>query len=53
MIDKEKWDKTLKELPDVPPVTEPERQYYFIEKARQLVQKFKEEHGVSDECKRF
>ena len=43
MIDKEKWDKTLKELPDVPPVTEPERQYYFIEKARQLVQKFKEE----------
>ena len=51
MIDKEKWDKTLKELPDVPPVTEPERQYYFIEKARQLVQKFKEEHGFAPRSK--
>ena len=51
MIDKEKWDKTFNELPDEPPVAEPERQYYFIEKARKLVQKFKEEHGFSPRSK--
>ena len=43
MIDKEKWEKTLKELPDVPPATEPERQYYFIKKCRQIVQKINKE----------
>ncbi|HJC42797.1 MAG TPA: tRNA (N6-isopentenyl adenosine(37)-C2)-methylthiotransferase MiaB [Candidatus Mediterraneibacter gallistercoris] len=45
MIDKEKWEKTLKELPDVPPATEPERQYYFIKKCRQIVQKINKERG--------
>ena len=51
MIDKEKWDNVLKELPDKPPATEPERQYYFIEKCRQYVQKFKEEHGFAPRSK--
>ena len=46
MIDKEKWDKTFHDLPDVPPVDEPERQYYFIRKARQIVQKINEERGL-------
>ena len=45
MIDKEKWEKTLKELPDVPPATEPERQYYFIKKCRQIVQRINKERG--------
>ena len=51
MIDKEKWDNILNDLPDEPPLTEPERQYYFIEKCRQYVQKFKEEHGFAPRSK--
>ena len=51
MIDKEKWDNTLKALPDEPPAAEPERQYYFIEKARRIVQKFTEERGSAPRCK--
>ena len=43
MIDKEKWDKTFNELPDEAPVTEPERQYYFINKCRQIVKKINKE----------
>ena len=43
MIDKEKWDKAFNELPDEAPVTEPERQYYFINKCRQIVKKINKE----------
>ena len=46
MIDKEKWDKAFNELPDEAPVTEPERQYYFINKCRQIVEKINEERGL-------
>ena len=46
MIDKEKWDKAFNELPDEAPVTEPERQYYFINKCRQIVKKINEERGL-------
>lgn len=45
MIDQNKWDNIINNLPDVPPVDEPERQYYFIEKAHRIVNKITEERG--------
>ncbi len=45
MTDKEKQSKAFNGLPDEPPVTEPERQYYFIHKCRQIVHKINEERG--------
>ena len=35
---------------EVEPITEPERQYYFMAKTRQLVQKFTEETGRKPTC---
>ena len=38
MIEKEKWERTFREPLDEPPAHEPERQYYFIEKARGYIE---------------
>lgn len=53
IYDKEKWNKIMEmdELPDAPPETEPERQYYFMRKCRQHVKKMTEEHGTSPRYK--
>lgn len=49
MLDKEKWDKIMDmtDLPDAPPETEPERQYYFIQKCKQYVNQIKKERGAA------
>lgn len=49
MLDKEKWDKIMDmtDLPDAPPETEPERQYYFIQKCKQYVDQIKKERGAA------
>ena len=47
MTEEEKWEELLKDV-DIsgePPATEPERQYYFIKKCRQIVQKRNKERG--------
>ena len=48
-IDREKWRKILAE--DVPPETEPERQYHYIEILKQMVQEFKDKHGFAPSAK--
>lgn len=49
MLDREKWDKIMDmtDLPDAPPETEPERQYYFIQKCKQYVDQIKKERGAA------
>lgn len=49
MLDKEKWDKIMDmtDLPDAPPETEPERQYYFIQKCKQYVDQIKKKRGTA------
>ena len=51
MINREKWEETLRTLPDVPPVSEPERQYYFIHRARMITEKISGELGRPLRCK--
>lgn len=43
MIDKEKWDRILNDVPDLPPSEEPQRQYYFMKKARMYVRQLEQE----------
>ena len=45
--------KNLRELLDnsVPPTTEPERQYYYIDILKKIVQDFKEKHGFAPRAK--
>ena len=45
--------KKLRELLDnsVPPTTEPERQYYYIDILKKIVQDFKEKHGFAPRAK--
>lgn len=47
MIEEKKWKEIFNNIEDsdVPPTTEPERQYYYIEKVRQIVDRKKEELG--------
>lgn len=49
MLDKEKWNKIMDmtDLPDAPPETEPERQYYFIQKCKQYVDQIKKKRGAA------
>ena len=53
MIDQEKWSTILEEYEhlDVAPVTEPQRQYYFIKKCQQYVKQESEELGRPLYCK--
>ena len=53
MIDQEKWSTILEEYEhlDVAPVTEPQRQYYFIKKCQQFVKQESEELGRPLYCK--
>lgn len=46
-MENEAWKEFQYDPSAAPPETEPERQYYFIHKCRQYVQKFKEEHGFA------
>ncbi len=43
MMDNEKWKAILSDIPDVPPQEEPERQYYFMKKARMYVNQMEQE----------
>ena len=45
MIDIKKWSDLVNDPNALPPVSEPERQYYFIAKCRQIVQKINKERG--------
>lgn len=45
MIENEKWNRIFSEPVEEAPADEPERQYYFVKKCRQYVERFKEEHG--------
>ena len=47
MINNEKWEKMMSSYTDTPPMEEPERQYYFIEKARRIVERITEERGFA------
>ena len=42
-MDNEKWKAILSDIPDVPPQEEPERQYYFMKKARMYVNQMEQE----------
>ncbi len=64
MMDNEKWKAILSDIPDAPPQEEPERQYYFIKKARMYVRQdgagvktssdlFRENLRLSDERQGF
>ena len=43
MMGNEKWKAILSDIPDAPPQEEPERQYYFIKKARMYVSQMEQE----------